>query len=132
MDYIEQHYDDANVRLLYDNHPVHNSNLIKELIGEIIGPVECFVIPRRKLYFSNIFSFSLSPDLNHDENVGGILKYMVRNERPLINNKEDLWIALTKAYEKLSQNREFFISLIEFMPRRLNAVVAAKESHTKY
>jgi hypothetical protein len=46
--------------------------------------------------------------LNPDENVGGMLKYMVRNERPLINNKEDLWIALTKAYEKLSQNREFF------------------------
>jgi len=70
--------------------------------------------------------------LNPDENVGGMLKYMVRNERPLINNKEDLWIALTKAYEKLSQNREFFISLIESMPRRLNAVVAAQGGHTKY
>jgi hypothetical protein len=37
--------DDGNVHLLYDNHPIHNSKLIKVLIEEIIDPVEDFVIP---------------------------------------------------------------------------------------
>jgi hypothetical protein len=45
LPYIAQHYDDGNVLLLHDNHPVHNSNFVKEWITANIGIVEDFVIP---------------------------------------------------------------------------------------
>ena len=75
--------------------------------------------------------FSLSPDLNLDENVGKMIKIHVRNQRPKINSNEELCSALMLAYESLTNNRQFFINLIESMPRRIEAVIGA-EGQTKY
>jgi hypothetical protein len=45
LPYIEQHFDDGNVLLLHDNHPVHNSNMVKEWVTENIELYENFVLP---------------------------------------------------------------------------------------
>jgi hypothetical protein len=45
LPYIDQHYDDGHVYLLHDNHPVHNSNHVREWISNNIGAAEDFVIP---------------------------------------------------------------------------------------
>jgi hypothetical protein len=45
LPYIEQHYDDGQVYLLHDNHPVHTSNFVRDWINTNIGAVEDFVIP---------------------------------------------------------------------------------------
>ncbi|CAG2179415.1 unnamed protein product, partial [Oppiella nova] len=42
---IDRHFDDGNVHLLHDNHPVHKSNLVRNWINENIGPIEHFPLP---------------------------------------------------------------------------------------
>ncbi len=78
--------------------------------------------------------FSLSPDLNPDENVGAVIKGLVRSERPLITSEEDLINALRAAHERMCDVswREFFIHLVQSMPRRLESVCEASGGHTKY
>ncbi len=45
LPFCAQHYDDGNVLLLHDSHPVHTSQHVKQWIRENIGEVEDFVIP---------------------------------------------------------------------------------------
>jgi hypothetical protein len=78
------------------------------------------------------FFYSLSPDLNPDENVGSMIKGYVRSTRPIINSEEELWNALELAYQRLSNDRGYFIELVESMPRRLQAVIDAEGRHTRY
>ena len=42
---IDNHFDDGNVLLLHDNHPVHKSNHVREWINENIGDTNDFVVP---------------------------------------------------------------------------------------
>ncbi|CAG2173659.1 unnamed protein product, partial [Oppiella nova] len=80
---IDRHFDDGNVHLLHDNHPVHKSNLVRDWINENIGPIEDFVLPHP----------GLSPDLNACENVGAMIKNLVRTERQAIESEDQLWEA---------------------------------------
>ncbi|CAG2182044.1 unnamed protein product, partial [Oppiella nova] len=80
---IDRHFDDGNVHLLHDNHPVHKSNLVRDWINENIGPIEHLVLPHP----------GLSPDLNACENVGAMIKNLVRTERQAIESEDQLWEA---------------------------------------
>ncbi|CAG2171638.1 unnamed protein product [Oppiella nova] len=84
---IDRHFDDGNVHLLHDNHPVHKSNLVRDWINENIGPIEHFVLPHP----------GLSPDLNACENVGAMIKNLVRTERQAIESEDQLWEAVLRA-----------------------------------
>ncbi|CAG2176707.1 unnamed protein product, partial [Oppiella nova] len=75
---IDRYLDDGNVHLLHDNHPVHKSNLVRDWINENIGPIEHFVLPHS----------GLSPDLNACENVGAMIKNLVRTERQAIESED--------------------------------------------
>ena len=71
-------------------------------------------------------------DLNPDEQVGGRLKSNVRSMYPVIQNTDNLWEALNEAYNHLKLDRQFFINLIESMPRRIKQVLDKEGGHTKY
>jgi hypothetical protein len=45
LPYIATHYDNGDVHLLHDNHPVHRSNHVKDWITSNIGAVADIVIP---------------------------------------------------------------------------------------
>jgi hypothetical protein len=77
---------------------------------------------------------SLSPDLNPTENVGSVLKGLVRSTRPVINSREDLVHALTAAFQQMQGPgwRQFFIDLVQSMPTRLAEVAGAQGGHTRY
>jgi hypothetical protein len=47
---IGRHFDDGNVHLLHDNHPVHTSNHVKDWINANIGDTRDFVIPHPRYF----------------------------------------------------------------------------------
>jgi hypothetical protein len=89
-----------------------------------------------RIHFKIVFNqiFSLSPDLNPNENVRSMIKNLVRSERPVITSKEDLLVSLESAHQKMCDSswRQFFINLVGSMPRRLEAVRQASGGHTRY
>jgi hypothetical protein len=107
--YIDDHYEDGNCLLLHDNHPAHKSSFVWEWIESYIDPEQDFVLPHPPL----------SPDLSPVENVGGMLKWLLWAERPVITDPEDLWDGLKKVYETLAKDRQFFMNLLESMPTRM-------------
>jgi hypothetical protein len=76
----------------------------------------------------------MSPDLNCCEQVGGMLKHLVRSVRPVIDSRDDLINALNTAHAKMSDIswRQYFINLVDSMPRRIEAVREAVGGHTRY
>ena len=71
-------------------------------------------------------------DLNPDEQVGKMLKTLIRTIRPVILSEDLLWETLLIAYDIMKSEREFFIKLIQSMPRRLQNVLEKDGGHTKY
>ncbi len=69
-----------------------------------------------------------SPDLNPKENLWRIVKRKMRDTRP--NNADDLKAAVKATWASITP--EQCHRLIVFMPRRIDAVIHAKESLTKY
>jgi hypothetical protein len=63
-----------------------------------------------------------------------MIKSLVRSERPVINSQEELLTALQTTHQKMCDIswRQYFIKLIESMPRRLQAVREASGSYTRY
>ena len=71
---------------------------------------------------------SMSPDLNPIEHLWGVLKRKVEEKKPrntqqLKQAVEDEWMSIQQAT---------CANLVESMPRRLDAVISNKGSHTKY
>ena len=71
-----------------------------------------------------------SPDLNPIEHVWALLKRQVGREKHHFRNTADLRAAVLKAWNNFPL--ESVQRLIESMPRRLEAVIAAKGGPTKY
>jgi len=69
-----------------------------------------------------------SPDVNLIEHVWSYLETRIRS-RP-IHNKEDLKKALREEWEKIPAS--YLASLVDYMPRRLQAVIESKGYPTKY
>jgi len=71
-----------------------------------------------------------SPDLNPLEYLWGHLKRrLVEHEHPP-NGMEELWRRIEEEWNKISA--KVYQKLIESMPRRIEAVIKAKEGYTKY
>lgn len=73
---------------------------------------------------------SRSPDLNIIEHVWAHLKLRVRTHSPAPQNQEQLWSVIKQEWHEIRP--EFIASLYDSMPRRVQAVYAAKGGNTKY
>jgi transposase len=71
-----------------------------------------------------------SPDLNPIEHLWNYLKRRLAEYEEPANSVGELWDRVQKLWEEIP--KEECQKLIESMPRRLAAVVRAKEGYTKY
>ena len=69
---------------------------------------------------------TLSPDLNHIENVWAAMKSGLRN-RPVAGSSDELFALLTEMWDSLDA-----LPAISSMRRRLVATIDAEGGHTKY
>lgn len=97
-----------------DNDPKHTAHSVRDWFEE---------------HHVNVLPWpSQSPDLNPIENLWSILDHRVRNRTP--NTKEELLQGLRLAWEAIPQ--ETLQSLVDSMPDRCRAVIAARGGNTKY
>ena len=69
-----------------------------------------------------------SPDLNPIENVWHILKNMLNKHRPRPTTKEQMNRAIVEEWERVSEVE--LLELVDSMPQRIEAVIAANGNHT--
>lgn len=72
-----------------------------------------------------------SPDLNPIENLWAIVKQRIRNNY-IPTNRPALISSFLKVWNHDEELREMCKTLIDSMPKRINAVIVAKGGHTKY
>ena len=71
-----------------------------------------------------------SPDMNPIEHVWYLIKIAINKRKTKPRNVEELKIALLEEWEKI--DIKVINSLIESMPRRVQALIEAKGGATKY
>lgn len=102
--------------LMQDNARPHVANVVNEFLDEV---------GIRRLEWP-----SCSPDLNPIEHLWDELKRRVRHRLIRPETLAELRLALNEEYEAIPQEK--IINLIDSMPRRLRAVIAARGGHTRY
>ena len=98
----------------HDNDPKHTSKLVTEFLAQ--KKVRIFEWP------------SQSPDLNPIEHLWEHIERKVSVRKP--SNQHDLFELIKRTWEEIPI--DVLINLVDSMPRRCNAVVAAKGFPTKY
>ena len=101
-----------------DNDPKHTSLLLKEYFGIAAEIGRCTLLPWP----------SYSPDLNPIENLWFLVDRMAKARS--CNTALDLFEALEAAWKAVPL--DYLQKLIDSMPRRVQAVIKAKGSYTKY
>ena len=71
-----------------------------------------------------------SPDLNLIEHLWDWIEKELRSQCQHYSNKEILWSAIKDIWERSSQ--DVIRSLINSMPRRIEAIIKARGGHTSY
>ncbi len=71
-----------------------------------------------------------TPDLDHCEQLGEILKQIVENR--IINGGGSFQVVLNEELETLKSDKELFGRLLASCPSRLDPVKKANDGHTKY
>ena len=97
-----------------DNDPKHTANIVKEYWTS--NGIELLDWP------------SQLPDLNPIDNLWAILDNRLKGRRP--NSEEELYGILHDGWQVL--DTELLTSLVDSMPRRLEAVIAVNGKLTKY
>jgi transposase len=104
------------VAVMEDGAPVHRSKVAKDF--RTTHQIEVFPHPAQ------------SPDLNPIEHIWHRLKTRI-NQRPVIpKNLDEMWVAIQEEWGKIEV--DFINNLVNSMPRRVEAVIKAKGSSTKY
>ena len=101
-----------------DNAPIHTARIVKEWHMEHSNEVEHLIWPPQ------------SPDLNIIEHVWSILEIQVRSRFPPPSSLKELEGVLTEEWAKIPL--ETIHNLFESIPRRIEAVIAAKGGPTPY
>ena len=105
---------DNNPIFMQDNAPIHTAGNVKRFLEE--HDIPCLDWPAQ------------SPDLNPIENVWHYIKQQLRNDK--ISNLEELWTKIKEKWDALSP--KYCCSLIQGIPKRLQAVKLQKGYATKY
>jgi transposase len=114
--YVEQFDEMGWAAVMEDGAPIHRSKVAKDFRTQ--NSMETLPHPPQ------------SPDLNPIEHVWKRLKTMVNKRPTRSKNAEELWVALQEEWVKI--DIDFINSLIESMPRRVQAVYRALGKSTKY
>ena len=101
-----------------DNAPIHTARIVKEWHMEHSNEVEHLIWPPQ------------SPDLNIIEHVWSILEIQVRSRFLPPSSLKELEGVLTEEWAKIPL--ETIHNLFESIPRRIEAVIAAKGGPTPY
>lgn len=108
---------------MHDNAPVHTARIVKALLGEL--RIEVMEWP------------PYSPDLNPIENLWALMKEAIHDLYPELRTAPDtvatqllLVAAAKEAWDKIEQRIHY--RLIDTMPHRVAAVIAAEGWYTKY
>lgn len=102
--------------LMHDNARPHVAHVVSEYLDEV-------GLPRLEWP-------ACSPDLNPIEHLWDQLKRAVRRRHVQPQTLQNLRLALTEEYQAIPQER--ISDLIHSMPRRLQAVIAARGGNTRY
>ena len=73
---------------------------------------------------------SQSPDLNPIEHLWNQLEILIRKRPNKFKNKDELETALQEEWNQIPRN--FYMNLIESMPRRIEAVISNNGWPTRY
>lgn len=108
---------------MHDNAPVHTARIVKQLLDEL--RIEIMIWP------------PYSPDLNPIENLWALMKEAIHNLYPCLRKAPDtvetqalLVVAAKEAWLKIEQQIHY--KLIDTMPHRVAAIIAAEGWYTKY
>lgn len=109
--------DDQVVYVVEDNSPIHTARIVRQWYTDH---------PRlQRLQWP-----AASPDLNPIENCWA---QMVRQWGPCHARTSETLTRLTaQAWSKLRRRPQYFVNLVDSMPRRMNAVIASEGYQTKY
>lgn len=102
--------------LMHDNARPHVARVVSEYLDEV-------ELPRLEWP-------ACSPDLNPIEHLWDLLKRAVRRRPVQPLTLQDLRLALAEEYQAIPQER--ISNLIHSMPRRMQAVIAARGGNTRY
>ena len=113
----------AGMTFMQDNASIHNAKVIKKYL--------------RAMGIATLKWPPYSPDLNPIEHMWRILKDRIKRQHPYLESmgdSETAFKALIKACQQewKAIKRWFMRALIRSMPRRMQAVIAAKGWQTKY
>jgi len=100
----------------HDNDPKHTAISVREWLAE--SGLQVLEWP------------SQSPDLNPIEYLWWTVKHRLKQYQTVARNNDELWERVVEIWNNI--NEDECMNLIESMPRRVAAVLAAKGSHTKY
>jgi transposase len=114
--YVERTDEMGAAVVMEDGAPIHRSKVAQDF--RVQNSMETLPHPPQ------------SPDLNPIEHVWKRLKIMVNKRLTCSKNTEELWIALQEEWVKI--DIEFINSLIESMPRCVQAVYGSNGKSTKY
>ena len=73
---------------------------------------------------------ALSPNLNPIENVWHIQKDMLNKRRPCATTKEGIKKAILEELENITEVE--LLALLDSMPERIEAIIAASGGHTRW
>lgn len=130
----------SKVRVVEDNAKFHLAGLNKIITEVNLYYIQTIFLPKLNKILSQVYGVrklplpSNSPDLNPIENVWHILKSRLRKrfakgeKRP--HSEDELWEALVEEWERLDQDT--LNKLVDSMPNRLEEVIKANGSHTKW
>lgn len=100
----------------HDNDPKHTAKSTREWLTE--SGLQVLEWP------------SQSPDINPIEHLWWIVKHRLKQYQTVARNNDELWERVVEIWNSISEDE--CMKLIESMPRRVAAVLAAKGGHTKY